>query len=242
MAATTEQLTLDESPMEVYKATPVAGTLARGNTPGMIVIHARSGIDPFSKIVCDRLAEEGYTAVCPNLFHRQPPAPQYDTGSLRDEEVERDVRATIAMLRQGEVGDAPIGIVGFCMGGRVSYLMPARIPELAAAAVFYGSEIRKGRHGNPSPLEQSASIQCPILGFFGKDDQNPSQEDVAAISAELTRLGKPHTFHSYDNAAHTFMNYVSEKGYRQEAAIDAWPKFLTFIRQALKERVAAPVG
>jgi dienelactone hydrolase len=60
-------------------------------------------------------------------------------------------------------------------------------------------------HG-PSPYDLSDKIGCPILGLFGDDDPNPSPADVAKISAELTRLGKPHEFHGYAGAGHAFMN------------------------------------
>jgi carboxymethylenebutenolidase len=240
MAASWEQLSVDGSPMRVYKAMPTASAAAGSGIPGMIVIHAQGGIDAFLRVVCDRLAEEGYLAVAPDLFHRLS-EDEAKPANLVDQEVERDVRAAIALLREGEVGNSPVGIVGFCMGGRVSYLMTAMIPELSAGVVFYGGNILTGRHGNPAPLERSHAIQCPIIGFFGKDDTNPSPADTATISSELSRLGKVHTFHSYDDTGHAFMNFLSDRSYRQHAAIDAWPKFLSFLRQALKEGAASPV-
>jgi carboxymethylenebutenolidase len=235
MAASWEQVSVDGSTMKVYKATPAAGATAGSGSPGMIVIHAQGGVDAFLRVVCDRLAEAGYVAAAPNLFHRLS---QEDAkpANLVDQEVERDVRAAIGLLPAGEVGDAPVGIVGFCMGGRVSYLMAAKIQELAAGVVFYGGNIRGSKHGNPAPIEESATIECPLLGFFGKDDKNPSQEDVAAISAELQRLGKAHTFHSYDATGHAFMNFLADQSYRQHAAIQAWPTLLAFLERTLKQR------
>src|SRR4051812_29857261 len=105
MAASWEELSVDGSAMQLYKATP-AGATAGPGTPGMIVIHAQGGVDAFLRLVCDRLAEAGYVALAPNLFHRLSQEDAKPT-NLVDQEVERDVRAAIALLRQGQVGAAP---------------------------------------------------------------------------------------------------------------------------------------
>jgi len=233
MSATMMTLTVDSSSMQTYLSTPTGADSGRRDLPGAIVIHARSGVDEFTRHVCDRLAEAGYVAAAPNLFHRLE-AEKWSPSALKDQEVERDVRATFDYLRdRSGLACSRAGIVGFCMGGRVSYLMTARIPEIAASAVFYGGNIRQSKAGNPSPLEQSSGISCPMIGFFGQDDKNPSPEDAAAISAELTRLGKKHTFHSYPGSGHAFMNFLADS-YRQHAAIDAWPKLLKFFDETLK--------
>jgi carboxymethylenebutenolidase len=123
------------------------------------------------------------------------------------------------------------------MGGRISYLMAVRNPGLRAAVVFYGGNIMEARGGGASPFEQSAQINCPVAGFFGLDDNNPSPDDVKTIDAELMRLGKLHEFHSYENAGHAFMG-KGRPSYREHAASDAWPKTLAWFRRHLAaERV-----
>ena len=94
----------------------------------------------------------------------------------------------------------------------------------------------KPRGKGPAPFEQSANINCPIIGLFGLEDENPSPEDVAKIDAELNRLGKVHEFHSYANAGHAFMG-KGRPSYREHAAIDAWPKTLQWFDKYLRSGV-----
>ena len=75
-------------------------------------------------------------------------------------------------------------------------------------------------------------LACPILGLFGKDDASPSPADVAAIEAELKRLGKTYEFHSYENAGHAFFS-VDRPSYRQEAAVDGWERVFTWFGKYL---------
>jgi carboxymethylenebutenolidase len=77
-----------------------------------------------------------------------------------------------------------------------------------------------------------------VIGFFGRDDTNPSPADVDRIDAELTRHGKPHEFHRYDGAGHAFLNFANAERYRPDQAKDAWAKMLDFLDRHLKGRSA----
>jgi carboxymethylenebutenolidase len=125
-----------------------------------------------------------------------------------------------------------VGIVGFCMGGRVSYLLASANDTLAACAVFYGGNIMEVRGAPPTPFERTKDIACPVIGFFGNEDTNPSPADVDAIDAELTENGKAHEFHRYEGAGHAFMNLTSPQ-YRARPADAAWAEMLAFFRQHL---------
>jgi len=203
---------------------------------GIVVVMGRTGIDEALREQVADLAANGFAAIAPDMFHREDPnAPDYDTANTRvlDDNIEKDVNTAIEYLRtHTAVGDGPVGIVGFCMGGRISYLMAVRNQELKAAAVYYGGGIMKARGEGPSPFEQSDRITCPVAGFFGRDDVSPSPEDVQKIGAELGRLGKVHEFHSYDGAGHAFMG-KGRGSYREDAAKDAWPKTLTWFQRYL---------
>ena len=107
-------------------------------------------------------------------------------------------------------------------------------PEFKAAAVFYGGNIFKALGNGPSPFERSPGIQCPIIGFFGVEDANPSQDDVRKVDAELTRLGKWHEFHSYQNAGHAFHNFNAPERYRWRPARASWAEMLAFFAEHLK--------
>ena len=80
-----------------------------------------------------------------------------------------------------------------------------------------------------SSAERTAAIECPLVGFFGQDDTNPSPGDVDRIDAELTAKGKPHEFHRYEGAGHAFLNFTNAERHRPAQAADAWGKLLAFL-------------
>ena len=210
-----------------------------GPRPGVVVMIHGPGLDAFIEAQVDDLARHGYVAAAPDLFHRQP-----DDGSdtmtrvsrLLDREIIDDVDATVAHLRQlAEPSVGPLAVLGFCMGGRNTYLLAGARPGLwKAAGVFYGGNIMKPWGDGPSPFERTAQIACPLIGLFGADDTNPSPDDVKAIDAELSRHGKPHEFHMYDGAGHAFLNFTNPERHRPQQAADAWPKLLAFLDRHLR--------
>lgn len=228
-----DTLQVDGKPMRVYIGVP-EGEPRRA---GLLVAQHGPGVDGFIQDVVNRLFRQGYVAAAPELFHRQPPDVK-DTmtriGMLKDDEIIADMNATLAhmkSLKDPAVG--PVGIVGFCMGGRVSYLMAAANKELKACTVFYGGNILKQWGSLPSPYDRTKDIGCPVIGFFGSEDTNPSPEDVKKIAAELARLGKPHEFHSYNGAGHAFQNFLDAARYRERPARGTWTEMLAFFSQHL---------
>jgi len=131
-----------------------------------------------------------------------------------------------------------LGIIGFCMGGRVSYLMAAANPHLKAAVAYYGGNIMVPWGEGPAPFERTGEIHCPLLGFFGEDDANPSPADMRKLDTELTKHGKEHEFHSYPGAGHAFMNRRGER-YRADADRASWPKTLAFFAKHLTRATVA---
>jgi carboxymethylenebutenolidase len=103
-----------------------------------------------------------------------------------------------------------------------------------AAGVFYGGNILQAWGDGPSPFELTPQIACPLIGFFGLEDTNPSPADVDRIDAELARHGKPHEFHRYPGAGHAFLNFTNAERYRPEPAKDAWQRMLAFLDRHLK--------
>ena len=232
--AGTQTLTVAGEAMEVYVDKPAGA----GPHPAMVVAHHRGALDAFTKKFVEDLAAAGYAAAAPVLYHRRP-AGEDSMESLKnldDAEIIADLTATIAYLGElASVRSDEIGIVGHCMGGRVSFLGAASIPSIAACGIFYGGNTMKGwGAGNPPPIELSGSINCPVIGFFGNDDENPSPEDVARIDEEFTEQGIAHTFHAYDGAGHAFQNFLNEAGYREEATKDSQAKLLAFLAETLK--------
>ena len=206
-----------------------------GPHPGVVIAHHAFGIDASMQDMAHRLVREGYAAVVPDVFHRQPAGLErlQRTALLRDAEILQDVAAASALLRGKSPSLGALGMMGFCMGGRVAYLAACGLRGFDACAVFYGGNVMKALGEGPSPFERSAGLECPLIGFFGVEDSNPSQGDVAKFDAELTRLGKWHEFHSYRGAGHAFHNFTDER-YRERAARASWHELLAFFSQVLK--------
>ena len=213
----------DDGEMRCFVAAPDGAT----GRPAVVVIQHAGGVDSFVQSMTRRFGDEGFCAIAPDLYHREDAANSDDPltrmGRLRDANIIRDVDAAVAHLRTLPEASDRTGITGFCMGGRVAYLIATQRSDIAAAVVFYGGNIMVPWGEGPAPFEGSGRIACPVLGLFGADDQNPSPADVRKIDAELTRLAKQHEFHSYAGAGHAFMN-EGRPSHRPEAAADAWAK------------------
>jgi len=227
-----DRIDVDGSPMRLYLAMPSIGRAF----PAVIVIQHGPGVDKFIEDRVENLAQHGYLAIAPDLYHRQPDEGDVMTriGRLRDPEVISDVNAAVnyaRRLKDTQLGD--VGIVGFCMGGRVAYLMAASKPVFKAAGVFYGGNIMKAWGDGPTPFDLTPYVHCPIAGFFGLEDTNPSPADVDKLAAQLDKYRKPHEFHRYPDAGHAFLNFQNPATFREGPARDAWDKLIPFLQRHL---------
>ncbi|MCS0499825.1 dienelactone hydrolase family protein [Protaetiibacter mangrovi] len=220
-----------------WRGDEIPGYLARpsgdGSYPIVVVLHHRDGWDRESKEIARRFATEGYACILPHLHHRSAPgeAPEvaakisWDAGGVPMEQLIGDVEGALAYLGAQPFAAAKRGIIGYCSGGRQSFLASTRIP-FDATVVCYGPKIDTPpadlTDANPvSPLSLAGDLVGPVLGLFGDDDRNPTPEAVGAVDAELTRLGKEHRFVSYPGAGHAFFA-VNLPAYRWEAAMAGW--------------------
>lgn len=129
-----------------------------------------------------------------------------------------------------------IGIAGHCWGGRVAWLGACTNPRYKACSIFYGGRVKLVMgEGNPPAIELAPAICCPVIGFFGNEDTNPSPADVDDYDAALTKAGVEHVFHRYDGAGHAFQSFNNPERYRHEASEDAWGKGLAFFAEKLKK-------
>lgn len=220
--------------MALHTAWPNAG---EGPHAAIVVIMHAGGVDTFVHAMLARLVEAGYFVAAPDLYHRLD-ARQGDMmdklRQLRDPEVQIDVNATVDYLRGHALVDAErLGIIGFCMGGRIAYLMATCNPHFRAAVCYYGGNIMVPWGDGPSPFSLTDDLHCPLLFHFGADDSNPSPDDMHKLDAELTRLNKPHEFHTYPGAGHAFLNFVNPQRYREDASQVSWPRTLDFLNRQL---------
>ncbi len=211
MPSSWQSANVDGSNMPLYLSVPESG----GPVPGIVVVHGQSGLENFIKDTTQMLALQGYAAVAPNLYHRDGPDCKDDNPTrkarLRDPSIIKDIEGAIGFLKNhSRVDRRKLGIVGFCMGGRLVYLMSAASKDLKAGVMFYGG----------------GTIH------FGAEDKNPSPEDMRKLAAELTKFGKAHEFHTYSGAAHAFVN-TGSTNYRPHAAALSWPKATEFFSKHL---------
>ncbi|PKB72604.1 MAG: hypothetical protein BZY75_06190 [SAR202 cluster bacterium Io17-Chloro-G7] len=235
MPSSWETVVVDGQDMDVYLSRPEGD----GPYPAVIVSQHGGGVDQFIQEMSDRLAAEGYAAAAPNLFHRYTEEMLADRSHrvqhLSDPDIVADINATVEFLRghQSVNGDR-IGITGFCMGGRVTWLAAANNPHLQAAVPYYGGNLMvTWGQGVKTPFDQAEGINCPVLFHFGEIDENPSQDDMRKLDDELTRLGKTHRFYTYPGADHAFMDYTAAR-YQKAASDTSWPRTLDFFDQHLK--------
>jgi carboxymethylenebutenolidase len=222
---------------------PVESYLARSMQPGpvggVVVIHHLPGFDAATKEITRRFASAGYNAICPNLFFREAPGAEPDDayatvrsmGGVPDDRVVADVAAARDHLRSMSNSNGKVGVVGFCSGGRQTFLVACSIDVDAAVDCYGGFVLNSPPEGmglNMVPvIDMAGNLSCPLLGLFGEEDKSPSPEETAKISAALDRAGKEHEFHTYPNAGHGFFA-TDRPNYRPEAATAGWATLIEF--------------
>ena len=124
-----------------------------------------------------------------------------------------------------------VGVIGYCSGGRQSFLAAVSLPLDAAVDCYGAFVVGTPPEGMPlkvGPLvDRTPDLNCPLLGLFGADDKYPSPEQVAELEAALKAAGKTYEFHIYEGAGHAFFS-VNRPAYRPEAATDGWEKIFAF--------------
>lgn len=239
MAYRIEMTEVKGSPMEVFLWEPAGA----GPHPGLVLcqhIPGHQGIeqDPFTLKTAERYAAAGYAVSCPFLYHWWPKSEGMDIkrSEFSDDKTAPDLQAGFDVLAaQPGVDDERIGIAGHCWGGRVCWLGAVSNPRYKACAVFYGGGVKEVRgEGNPPAIELTGNIPCPVIGFFGNDDQNPSPADVDDYEAALKKAGIDYVFHRYDGAGHAFQWEDNPDRYRADQSEDAWKKVLAFFDGKLK--------
>jgi len=236
MPSFTDKLTVGGSEMDMYAALPDGS----GPHPAVVIAFHVGGLDDFDRKVADQLAEAGFVAVVPDLFHRFSKAvmdgPRLERlDHLKDADIIADMNAAVDFLTANSAIDNDrIGVTGFCMGGRISWLMAASNQTFKCTVPFYGGNIMGNWGPGDTPFSMANNINCPMLFHFGAEDGNPSVADRDTFDAELKRLGKDFEFHTYDGAGHAFMDHTNPDRYHEASAVAAWPRTIDFFNKHLK--------
>jgi carboxymethylenebutenolidase len=205
-----------------------------GAAPGaVLVIHEVFGLNDHIKSIADRISNEGYTALAPNLFVRAPEPPPKDTtdmaalrkavGSIPNEVAVKDMQAGLDYLKSLDGVRHHYASIGFCMGGGFSYQIATHTKDLAGAVIFYGR----------TPIELVPQVSCPLLGSFGALDTGIPPEKLKEFEDALKKAGKTADIKIYEGAKHGFFNNTRPEAYNAEAAADAWQRTLKFFHERL---------
>ena len=205
-----------------YLALPDAGT-----GPGILVLHAWWGLNDVFREVCDRLAAEGFVALAPDLLDGRVASTVEDAeqqlATADADELAHLTRSSLWTLREmPATPDAPLGVLGFSMGGSMALWLSARVPDgVAATTVFYGAQDI-----------DFAGASSAYLGHFAEEDPYVDEDGLALLEAELHLLELDTTFHRYPGTRHWFFERDRPE-YDAAAADLAWRRTVDFFRARL---------
>jgi carboxymethylenebutenolidase len=234
------------------KAGPVSMTTADGQMPAyaamqdgagpfpiVLVIEEIFGVHEYIKDVCRRLAKLGYLAVAPELYARIA-----DLSTMTDpQQIVRDVILkapdatmladldTAAAWAASHGGDGRrLGVMGFCRGGRDTWLYAEHNPALKAAVAFYGPVVGPVSPIQPrTPLDLAAGLKCPLLGLYGGADQSIDIGDVKQAAARAAAAGRTVKIEVFPGAPHGFhADYRAT--YHKAAAEAGWAEALSWFK------------
>jgi carboxymethylenebutenolidase len=219
----------DRTRFAAFSATPDDPTAT-----GIVVLPDVRGLYRFYEELALRFAERGFAAIAFDYFgrtagvgKRDDEFPYMDHVAQTDPaSIQADVAAAVAWLRSPEGGSRRrIFTVGFCFGGRHSWLAAAAGHDLAGAVGFYGGPGE--RNGQPGAIQLASQIASPILALQAGDDDHITPEDNAALDDALTSAGVEHEVVTYEGAPHSFFDRRQSE--HQAASDDAWARVLAFI-------------
>ncbi|HVC28219.1 MAG TPA: dienelactone hydrolase family protein [Gammaproteobacteria bacterium] len=214
-----------------------------GPFPGIVVIMEAYGITGHIRGVCERLANAGFVALAPDIFHGEVISytdvekVMAKIPTLRDEPIIDEIGQSLDWLAAHKnVESKRLGIIGFCMGGRFAFLANCRFPQhLRAAVGMYGGGIApngQDRFGRIPPITEADRMQAPIFLGYGADDQGIPPAEHAHIAETLSAAKKRYSLAVYPGAGHAFL-CEERANYAPKAAEQAWPEIIAFLQANL---------
>lgn len=225
------QLATADGPMDVFVSTPLDE--ARG---GVVVVQEAFGLTGHIQRVCEAVADAGYVAVAPALFHRCEDQvfgySDYDKlgpviMTITRESIQMDVDAAFAELERLGVSPDKFAIMGFCLGGTITLETAAR-RELAAAITFYGGGLGEGRFGLSPGIESAARLKTPWLGLYGDLDEHIPIDEVEQVRVAAASSPVDTEVVRFADADHGF--HCDERpSFHAETSSIAWARTLEFL-------------
>jgi carboxymethylenebutenolidase len=220
-------MTQPTAPEPAYVALPPSG---RG--PGVLVLHAWWGLNPFMRAVCDRLAQAGFVAAAPDLYGGGQTAQTVAEAKHLVETYEGAQTETIALaaadfLRRHPAVTGPgLGAIGFSFGAAWALVLSQLRPEVMRAVVlFYGSY-----------TVDFQQARAAYLGHFAPDDEWEPREGIEAMEQAMRAAGREVSMHFYPGAGHWFFETDRPEHYVPAAAELAWQRTLAFFADKLPEK------
>ncbi|RXG90919.1 dienelactone hydrolase family protein [Bradyrhizobium vignae] len=200
---------------------------ASGNAPGVVVLPEWWGMSDQIRGLCDRLALAGFDALAADLYNGKV-VPYHDPDSADRENKALDLIDATTQIVRGAVqylarNGAKVGLTGFCLGGKVTIVAAAKVPELTAGVVFYGMA--------PEHVATPAEVKIPLQAHFANTDDWCTPQLVDAFENSMNSAGKPLELFRYD-AEHGFVNEQRPEHDRKAAEV-AWGRTLEFFRKHL---------
>ena len=229
----------DDIVLSSADGTEFAGFAATPDEPskvGIIVLPDVRGLYRFYEELALRFAERGYAALAIDYFGRTAGVGKRDddfpymehVNQTEPDAIQSDIAAAAAWLRSPAGGSRErIFTVGFCFGGRQSWLAAAGGHELAGAVGFYGMPGQ--RTGQNGPIQLASEMDAPILALQAGADDHITADDNAALERALTKAGVAHEVVTYEGAPHSFFDRRWKE--HQAASDDAWARVVAFVQQ-----------
>jgi carboxymethylenebutenolidase len=230
-----------DGPMRAYSAAPDGA----GPHPGVVVLQEAFGVNAYVRTVVDRLADAGFTAIAPELFHRA--GSHVEVGytdlekamplimNLTTAQLEEDCGAAVAALRERtEVDPKRLGVVGFCFGGYAAILTGLTTAVAAVVAFYPGGlvELRPGRM-TPPLADRIPQMRAATLVNLGEADHGIDHAQVTAIKGALEKSPSQHRVNVYPGAGHAFHNHDRGDMFHPQSAEDAWHATLGWLKDML---------
>ena len=195
-----------------------------GSGRPVLVLHAWWGLNDTIKVLCDRLAEAGFVAFAPDLYHGRLAdtidGAQALSGALDADQARADVAEAARYLSENHDPDGRgLAVIGFSLGVWFGMELSAENPAVRKAVAFYGA----------APMDYSRS-QAAYLGHFAADDPYEEPQYVEEMESEMRQAGRPVTFHHYPGTGHWFFEPDRADAYHPAAAELAWQRTLAFLR------------
>lgn len=204
----------------------IAVPSAPGKHPAIVLLHSFNGLEPGYKVMCDRMATDGFVVIAPEwqTFGRQ----------AGDPEVEEIVRSSITALKtRQDVDPRKLGLTGFCAGGRFTMLFLPQIKDFGAGVAFYGFPYSRGNTNTTTPAEHISKLSAPILIIHPSRDQPSPISGIYNYTRELDAADRYYELKVYQGKPHGFM-IVNGTFVQDTVGKDAYAEMTGFFRRMLE--------